>query len=340
MSLIHFLNVKQGDCSIIQHNSDRVTVIDVCNAKPETIEARIEEAVNKSFAKLSVLGNFNQKDYPVNPLLYMKDWGIGAVWRFILTHPDMDHMDGIEAFWNAYNPPNFWDTDNTCNKDDDFNDGSPYNYDDWAFYKELRAGKAPNGVNRFTLFSGSSGKYWNMSEDGNSGADGLHLLAPTPDLVREANDCDDFNDCSYALLYRTGKFRILFGGDSHDETWSHILVNHNAAVRDVDLLIAPHHGRKSNRDYTFLDVLRPKMTFFGNAPSQHLAYDAWNYRKLPFMTNNQAGCMVVYPNAADSSLDLYVTNEAFARARNASTFYSERCKGWYIQEISRAAKSN
>ena len=32
MATIHFLNVKEGDCSIIEHNSGHKTVIDVCNA--------------------------------------------------------------------------------------------------------------------------------------------------------------------------------------------------------------------------------------------------------------------------------------------------------------------
>jgi beta-lactamase superfamily II metal-dependent hydrolase len=159
MSIIHFLNVKEGDCSIIEHNSDRITVIDVCNAKAETPEAILREAVTGVVAKTAdVPGNFNQKDYPVNPILYMKDAGIARVWRFILTHPDMDHMDGIEAFWDAYNPPNFWDTNNACDKDGDFENGSPYNVDDWEFYKKLRAGKAPQAPNRFTLFSKSHGQ--------------------------------------------------------------------------------------------------------------------------------------------------------------------------------------
>ena len=57
-------------------------------------------------------------------------------------------------------------------------------------------------------------------------------------------------------------------------------------LRDIDLLIAPHHGRSSGRSYEVLDVLRPALTFFGNARSEHLAYSAWNYRKLPFVTNN------------------------------------------------------
>jgi len=33
-------------------------------------------------------------------------------------------------------------------------------------------------------------------------------------------------------------------------------------------------------NYDFLDILKPKITFFGNAPCQDLAYGAWNYRKL------------------------------------------------------------
>lgn len=32
MATIHFLNVLEGDCNIIQHNSGRTTVIDVSNA--------------------------------------------------------------------------------------------------------------------------------------------------------------------------------------------------------------------------------------------------------------------------------------------------------------------
>jgi len=63
MALIHFLNVKQGDCSIIEHNSGRVTVIDVCNAREDTLDTQLAEAFNKIVAKTAaVLGNYNQKE--------------------------------------------------------------------------------------------------------------------------------------------------------------------------------------------------------------------------------------------------------------------------------------
>ena len=77
--------------------------------------------------------------------------------------------------------------------------------------------------------------------------------------------------------------------------------------------------------------MRPKLTFFGNAPSEYLAYDAWNKRDLDYITNNQAGCMVV--EVGDDSMPVYVTNEKFARSRNASTYYSEPHRAWFLQII-------
>ena len=105
-------NVKEGDCSIIEHNSGHNTVIDVCNAKP--IEP-VEEALMATMAKSErgISGNFQQKTFPVNPISYMNDRGISSIFRYVQTHPDMDHMDGIEALFDEFSPTNFWDTGNT-----------------------------------------------------------------------------------------------------------------------------------------------------------------------------------------------------------------------------------
>jgi len=331
MPIIHYLNVKQGDCSIIQHGSQHVSVIDVCNAKKESLEEAAKSAVYLELAEKGVLGNFNQKGYPVNPISYMTERDIDSVFRFILTNCDMDHLDGLVDFWGTFSPLNFWDTDN--NEEKEFEEGSPYSEDDWNFYKWLRDSDSQQDPKRLTLYSGARGQYYNKGADGKSGGDGLYVLAPTPELVREANETGDHNDCSYVLLYLSTKFKIVFGGDSHDKTWEHILKTHRSDVTDIDLLIAPHHGRDSDRSYAFLDVLKPRLTFFGNANSEHLAYDAWNTRSLRFITNNQAGSMVV--EAGSTDLDLYVTHKPFAEKLNSSTFYSERLKAHYCEVISR-----
>ena len=333
MPTIHFLNVKEGDCSIIEHSSGRKTVIDVCNAKPSNSAESKSEMAQAALATRAVQGNFNQKVYPVNPVAYLEEHGIGSIFRFILTHPDMDHMDGIKAIFDRFSPGNFWDTNNKKEMESSSWSASPYNQVDWEFYKRLRDTNSQNDPKRLTNLSGGNGQYWNRDENGDPGADGLYILAPTQQLVNEANKTGDFNDCSYVLLYRTGGKRIVFGGDSHDRTWEHILNDWEQDVRDIDLLIAPHHGRDSGRCYEFLSVLKPALTFFGNARSQHLAYDHWHNRGLPIVTNNQANCMVV--DASSTPMNLYVTNETYARRANPGTFYSDRFRAWFAYPIQR-----
>lgn len=331
MATIHFLNVKDGDCSIIQHNSGNVTVIDICNAKPK-------EALNEAYiAKIAksehgISGNFQQKKYPVNPISYLSEHSINHIFRYIQTHPDMDHMDGIEVLFDELKPLNFWDTDNNKEMESSSWEGSPYREKDWAFYKHLRDSKPESGPKRLTLMSGEHGQFWNIGKDGSSGGDGLYILAPTKALVDVANMSNaQYNQSSYVILYKTGGNRIVFGGDSHDESWKHILENHEKDISNIDLLIAPHHGRKSSRSYEFLNVLMPELTFFGNARSEHLAYSAWKSRGLPIITNNQANCMIV--DASTTPMTLYVTHEHFARSVNASTFYNDNFRAWYVGQI-------
>ena len=330
MVTIHFLNVMEGDCSIIQHNSGRVTVIDVCNARSTDL-SNLELQIARLSCS-SVLKNFKQKKYPVDPVAYMRDHDINSIFRYVQTHPDMDHMDGIKALFKEFAPRNFWDTDNRKEMPDSSWLQSQYNRYDWNFYKNMRDTNPNSKPRRLMLLAGAMGQYWNEGDDTTQG-DGIQILAPTKKLVDAANDTGNYNDCSYVLLYRTDGKRIIFGGDSHDDTWEYILEEYKEDVTNIDLLIAPHHGRDSNRSYNFLDVLRPALTFFGNARSEHLAYDAWNRRDLRTVTSNQANCMVV--DASQTPMGLYVMNKAYAESKNQSTYYNEEHKAWFVGYITK-----
>jgi len=318
MGVIHFLNVNEGDCSLIKHPSGHITVIDISNGK--AIESIFESAS----------GNHNQKSYPVNPTEYIKGLNINTIFRFILTHPDMDHMDGIKSLFDSFNVLNFWDTDNTKTMDENTS-WEKYNEEDWAFYQEIR--KSSSSPKVIHLYANAKGPYYNMDENGNIGADGLYILAPTEELVSTANETEQYNDCSYVILYKTknGK-KIIFAGDSAELTWNYILENHKKEITDIDLLIAPHHGRKTGGNNEYLDILNPKLTLFGNAKSEYLDYNSWNNRKLDHITNNQANCVIIETDGKEG-MDIYVTYEIFAKERNPNTFYSEQYKGWYIMTI-------
>ncbi len=346
MPQIHFLNVREGDCNVIQHNSGHVTVIDVCNAAPVVVVPDIPVILAPKASLRSLLGappplpgDFGQRDFPVNPIGYLKEQGISNVFRFVLTHPDMDHMDGMKEFFKEFSPTNFWDTNNNKAIDWSKKQHGRFNEADWKFYLSLRGGaKDRKNPTRLTSYSGYRNKYYNVGADGGGGGDGLHILAPTADLIKDANlNSGDYHGCSYVLLYRTEGRRILFGGDSHDETWKHILANHKKAVTDVDVLIAPHHGRSSDRSYDFLDVVNPALTLVGNAPSEHLAYGAFSSRELPIITNNQAGCVLL--DIDETTISVYVTNKKFAQKAAAYTFESPIHRGYhYLEHVRRTTK--
>lgn len=164
----------------------------------------------------------------------------------------MDHLDGLKPFCDSFSPTVFWDTDNQ--KEIEFSPGSPFDEEDWKFYKNIRNTKPESNPQRMTVYSGYHAKYYNQNEDGTPGGDYLSILAPTPALLADAIEKDDYNDASYVLLYRAGGGRILLGGDSHDATWDHILANHRDLVTDVDLLIALTTG-ESRREITRFSIL-------------------------------------------------------------------------------------
>ena len=109
--------------------------------------------------------------------------------------------------------------------------------------------------------------------------------------------------------------------------------NHEEDVKNVDVLVAPHHGRSSGRDYKFLDVVNPTITLFGVAPSEHLAYSAWNYRNLAHITNNQAGSVII--NTDRHPMILYATDFGFARKHNPGSIYDELVGAYPVWNLRR-----
>jgi competence protein ComEC len=88
MARVHFLTVGEGDCTIIEHNSGRVTMIDICGGNEIILKAEAKrfEALERP------RGNFAMCKRPTNPVEYLRVHGIKRIFRFILTHPDMDHL--------------------------------------------------------------------------------------------------------------------------------------------------------------------------------------------------------------------------------------------------------
>ena len=133
MSLdFHFINVGKGNCTIIDLPSERLSVIDIDDSRTISERQRRQMLLEKK-ATLT-----NPVDY-----IFSSFGDREEIFRFIMTHPDMDHMSGIQQLFSKKYVRNFWDVPN--NKPDPGNwDQSPYDKNDWDFYQNLKAGKISN----------------------------------------------------------------------------------------------------------------------------------------------------------------------------------------------------
>lgn len=315
MAKIHFLNVDEGDCSIIEHDNGHITVVDVCCGN---IGSALEKAFSVPSVSENVKGNFNQKAHPTNPITYLQRLGVKSIFRYIQTHPDMDHMDGLNQLDKKFKIWNFWDTRNTkpspsFDKNAHF---GKYKKEDWDCYCKLRKSKdAPKAL--FYL-DGSQNKYFAEDDKGILTDDYIKILSPTEALLKSANENQDWNDSSYVILYCIHGYKILFCGDADDATLFHLTTNHKTDISNIDVLIAPHHGRDSDKDFGFLDVMNPTITLMGNAKSKYLAYDEWNNRDLVHFTNNQVGDVLMEIN---DDFVLSASNKTFADKYNEEHFH-------------------
>jgi len=326
MARVHFLTVGEGDCTIIEHNSGRVTMIDICGGNEIILKAEAKrfEALERP------RGNFAMCKRPTNPVEYLRVHGIKRIFRFILTHPDMDHLDGFKALINSIPSDNFWDSGARKEKPDF--EGSPYLEEDWDRYEKVRDGKE-KGVNVVSNLAGARFQFANKGESESANGDGLYIAAPTKQLIEDANKSQEFNDASYIISYWSTGGRIIIPGDAHDGAWDYALQNHADDIGNCAFLLASHHGRDSDMSFDFLKIAQPAVSLLGCAPSEDLAYHAWRNRELYYFTQNQSGNVVL--EIENGEIDVYVENDKFVESAGGNVAVTNREGYFHLVSISK-----
>jgi competence protein ComEC len=258
---VHFLNVGHGDCTIIQHASGRLTMIDINNSSslPEQdIEALAQSRGMSVYAFKSVGVTGSWEDYYkrllVDPREYWEEHFEGEMlFRYVQSHPDMDHMSGLASlFWGAkVQLENFWDLDHGKEHTEADFTNSPFNWNDWLAYEFLREGRGPDGSTHKVLKKklGDTGAYWTE--------DGLTVLSPTADLVDYCDRIENWNNASYVLRLDFGGRRVIFPGDAEKPAWDSIEANLDSDELRCDILKAAHHGRESGYSESAVDGMSP-----------------------------------------------------------------------------------
>ncbi len=269
MSIVKSLSVGEGDMFYIKHGSDNFTVIDCCfddNNKEEIVDELVRESKNK------------------------------GITRFISTHPDEDHIQGIKYVNSRWGITNFYCVKNEATKDDET--------ESFQEYCNLR-----DGDKAFYIYKDCSRRWMNQSDD-ERGSSGINILWPETDnesfkeQLNLVKDGKSPNNISPIIKYSCGAV-FLWMGDLETDFLEK--VKDDIGFDEIDVLFAPHHGRESGKiPSDILKILNPKVIVIGEAPSGNLNY----YSGYNTITQNTAGDIIF--NAYDNTVDIYVGNAGYS----------------------------
>ncbi|MFD0772898.1 hypothetical protein ACFQZ2_03070 [Streptomonospora algeriensis] len=290
MSIIKSVSVGNGDMFYIRHGSENFTIIDCMLPDDETWRAAIvDELIEQSTGK--------------------------EIRRFISTHPDQDHVQGIKYLDSRLPLMNFYCVKNGTVKDDPT--------EDFEYYCDLRDSK------RAFYISKGCTRLWMNKSNGEHKQAGIDIIWPDitnedfKEALEEAERGESPNNTSAIIQYSLNNgITALWMGDL--ETPFMEKIGGDVDIPSVDLLFAPHHGRESGRvPGEWLKKMNPAVIVLGEAPSQHLDY----YRGWNTITQNKAGDITF--DCRSGRVDVYVSSPTY----EASFLYNAGANaglGWYI----------
>lgn len=250
MAIVKSFSVGNGDMFAIQHNSDNFTIIDCC------------------------LNDDNQEEI-IQELRRLK--GNKGIFRFISTHPDDDHIRGLELIDKEFAILNFYCVENQANKKD--------KTDSFIKYCELR----DDNKKHFYIYANCERRWMNRANNKRKSS-GIEILWPVirnkyyqQELLKVKNG-DSPNNISPIITYCVNGFKFIWFGDLETEFMKRI--ENDIELPQVDFVFAPHHGRDTGKlPNSWLKKLNPQLIIIGEAPSEKLNY----YSNYDTITQNCAG---------------------------------------------------
>jgi beta-lactamase superfamily II metal-dependent hydrolase len=284
---LHFLNVGHGDSTFVELPSGRLMMIDINNTKSlphdDEVALAAEHQLSLTEFKSAMFGKAltswqrkswedHYEDLLVDPIdFYRANFDGRSIFRYIQTHPDMDHMTGLHRFFwqEKITLENFWDTANTKDVNEDDCNKSRYAYIDWLVYSILRAGQGPDESTHKALenYRDETGQYWTD--------DDIQVLSPTIELINAGNATNHWNDMSYVLKLTHGGRSVILPGDAEQSAWDSITDQYWQGELDCDILKAAHHGRKNGYHEEAVKEMDPEVVIcsVGKKPSTDASAD-------------------------------------------------------------------
>ena len=239
------MNVGKGNCVVIKFPSGHLSMVDIDNSRQDDENDTLQDPIE-----------FLDTHYPNED-----------IFRFILTHPDMDHLSGLHELNTNREIHNLWDTEHSKEMDLNSMGFGGYSKEDWQTYKKLRESNDAPKLLKY-LHSTEPRSYWKE--------DGIKILSPSPNMIKLAKKTDEYNHGSYVLMIEHEGIRILLGGDATKDAWRQILHNHGKEALKADVFLAPHHGSPNNVEKDVFKHIAPEFVIVSDHRGHKYNYSYYN----------------------------------------------------------------
>lgn len=191
-------------------------------------------------------GDYSGKNLEFSPLKHLKsNYGVTQLDYVVITHPHLDHIDDILNF-DLLNP-------------------KVLNRPKHLTNAEVMEGVQEKDKPKFEKYCEINNRY--SSSVGENDIDnttkpenwgGLKIQSFTPSSCNHNN----FNNHSIVVVIEFANMKIVIPGDNEKCSFDELMLRPSfmSAIKDADILLAPHHGRESGYNIDFVNQVNPRLT--------------------------------------------------------------------------------
>jgi beta-lactamase superfamily II metal-dependent hydrolase len=192
------------------------------------------------------IGDYSGNNQGFSPLLRLKNkYGVQRLDYVVITHPHLDHIDDILNF--------------------DLLAPKVFNRPKQLTNEEVMEGVQEKDRKKFEKYCEINNRYNspiepdsidNTSKPENWG--GLKIETFKPVTCNHNN----FNNHSIVVVIECAETKIVIPGDNQENSYLELMSKPSfmAAIKNADILLAPHHGRESGYNVDFVNQVNPKLT--------------------------------------------------------------------------------
>jgi len=191
------------------------------------------------------IGLFGEDSSEFSPLLHLKNsWNVNQLDYVVITHPHLDHLDDILNFDKL--EPKVFSRPKHLSKENIMSDIRDEDKEKFEKYFEI------NERYNFPLGENNPNDPNNPENYGD-----LIIKNYTPRTCSE----DNINNHSLIKVFSYAGIKVIIPGDNEKCSFEELLEDNDfvQTIRDSDILLAPHHGRKSGYNDDFINLVNPRL---------------------------------------------------------------------------------